>query len=623
MRARARFLPLVVLLVTCAAPACREQGDIQITRLAFDGVKGVKEAQLRDVLVTKQGSKLPWGRRRFFDRRAFDADLKRIQAFYRDRGYPDARVTSFDVKLNDKQDKIAVTVNISEGEPVRLDAIYLDGFNVLPEPQHRQLHQTMPLRPGDPLDRQLVIASRERATNALRDNGYAYAHVELEEQVLDPHRTRLVLSATPGPVTYFGPVQIQGESSVGENVLRRELTFKPGDLYRRSEMTKTQRRLYDLQLFQFANVEPLTAGAEDVKVPTRVTVGEGDHRRLTASAGYGTEEKARARLRWEHLNFFGGARTAGFEGKWSSLDRGVRVDFLQPYFLRQHYSLGFDGQAWQAAERAYSANTVGGRFTLTHRGTPTFRWSASIQEEYQRSRISRIALEDPSLRNALIALGLDPRTGQQDGRLTAVAFDVQRNTTDNLLDAKSGSVLTGHVEQAGTWLPGTFNYVQVSGEARHYLSVMRRFVLANRLRLGTIEGIGASPELPFSKRYFLGGATSLRGWGRYEVSPLSGSGLPIGGLRLFEGSSEVRVPVWGHLGLVGFVDAGNVWTGGAPGLSPNGLRWDAGPGLRYLTPVGPVRVDLGYQINPIPGLLVDGKEQTRRWRLHFSIGQAF
>jgi outer membrane translocation and assembly module TamA len=129
-------------------------------------------------------------------------------------------------------------------------------------------------------------------------------------------------------------------------------------------------------------------------------------------------------------------------------------------------------------------------------------------------------------------------------------------------------------------------------------------------------------NVPFYRRFFLGGASSLRGWGRFEVSPLSGFGFPIGGRPMLEGSSEVRLAVWGNLGAVAFVDFGNVWAD-AWGFDPGDLRYAAGPGLRYQTPIGPARLDVGYQLNPIEGLLVNGEPEQRRFRLHFSIGQAF
>src|SRR5918995_1071763 len=121
---RLRFL-LLVLLIALAGAACREEGDVQISSLEFNGVEQIDEGGLRAVLQTKKGSWLPWGRKRYFDRRAFEADLKRIEAFYRDRGFPDARVTSFDVQLNETQKKVDVTLNISEGEPLRVAAVEL------------------------------------------------------------------------------------------------------------------------------------------------------------------------------------------------------------------------------------------------------------------------------------------------------------------------------------------------------------------------------------------------------------------------------------------------------------------------------------------------------------------
>ena len=118
-----------------------------------------------------------------------------------------------------------------------------------------------------------------------------------------------------------------------------------------------------------------------------------------------------------------------------------------------------------------------------------------------------------------------------------------------------------------------------------------------------------------------GGATSVRGWGTYELSPLSG-GLPIGGDSMLASSVELRAVLRGNFGGVAFLDAGNVWAG-TWDVNVNDLRYAIGPGLRYQTPIGPVRFDFGYQLNPIPGLLVNGQPQTRRWRMHFSIGQAF
>jgi outer membrane protein assembly complex protein YaeT len=614
------------------ATGCREDAEIKISSLKFQGVESIDEGQLRNVLQTKKGSWLPWGRKRYFDRRAFEADLQRIQAYYRDRGFPDARVTSFDVKLNDAQDEVDLSVVISEGEPVRVAEIRFEGFDVLEGRERGRLRRTLPLQPERPLDRQLAVASREQALNALRDGGYAYADVTMVEENAGPRQSRIVLRAAPGPVTYFGPVEIGGQSSVGEDVISRQLTYEPGERFTRTKMRESQRKLYGLELFEFVNVESLeNREQQTTTIPTRVTVAEGKHRKVNFGVGYGTEEQARATVRWDHVNFFGGARHAGIEGKWSSLDRGVRVEYREPYFLRPRLALGFEGRAWNAAEgqttlrdqALYSLNSVGGRAILRYQPSLQTLWSASVINEYQRSRVSAEALLDFSLRDELIALGLDPRTGQQDGTVGALAFDVQRNTANNILDARRGYFLSGHVEHAGRWLWGDYNYFEALAEGRHYLSIRRRLVIANRFRAGTIDPVDdLDDNVPFQKRYFLGGSVSMRGWGRFELSPLSGFGLPIGGLSMIDASAEVRVPVGRKLGVVGFLDYGNVWNEGWR-FDLGDLRSAAGAGLRYLTPIGPARFDFGYQLTPVDGLLVNGEPQKRQWRVHFSIGQAF
>ena len=205
-----------------------------------------------------------------------------------------------------------------------------------------------------------------------------------------------------------------------------------------------------------------------------------------------------------------------------------------------------------------------------------------------------------------------------------MGFDFQHSTADNVLNAHRGYQFAFHAEQAGRLVPGTFNYYAASIDGRHYLPIIgESVVLASRLQLGNIRPFGQDQvNVPFAKKYFLGGATSIRGWGRYEVSPLSGSGLPIGGDSMLAFSEEIRAALRGKLGGVLFLDGGNVWERSG-GFSLGDLRYAIGPGLRYATPIGPIRFDVGYQINPIDGLLVNGAPQRRRWRLHFSIGQAY
>jgi outer membrane protein insertion porin family/translocation and assembly module TamA len=357
-------------------------------------------------------------------------------------------------------------------------------------------------------------------------------------------------------------------------------------------------------------------------VPVRVTVAEGSHQRVNFGVGYGTEEKARVDAEYHHVNFLGGARSAGAHVRWSSLDRGVRLDFNQPYFFRPRLSLGVEGQQWYTYTPAYRSTVSGAKVTLTHRQSAQTAWSASITSEHDSSLITDAAFNNDSLRNYFIALGLDPTTREQNGTLNALGFDFQHSTADNLLNAHRGYQIAGHLEEAGRLVAGSFNFYSASADARYYLPVTETIVLASRLQIGNIRPVGDDPaNVPFGKKYFLGGATSIRGWGRYEVSPLI-DGEPVGGNSMIAFSEELRAQLRGNFGAVVFFDGGNVWAQSL-GFKLGELRYAVGPGLRYQTPVGPIRFDVGFQLNPEPGLFVNGSPQTRRFRMHFSIGQAF
>jgi outer membrane protein insertion porin family/translocation and assembly module TamA len=629
-RARRVCLWAAVAGLSILGIACKEEaaaGAIRVRSIKFIGVHGVDESALRNALATRASSKLPWGTARYFYRAQFDDDLKRIQAFYADRGFPDARVTAFDVGLNAAKDTVDATITITEGDPVIVSSLMFTGFDVIPEHHLNSLKRNLPIKIGKPRDRQVVLSAREMALNELRDHGFPYATVRVDEVdesagAAGGTNAKLTLVAVPGTLARFGPTEVQGNERVGENTIRRSLTLRPGKIYERRLVQETQRRLYGMSLFQFVNVEPLDQEQQPPEVPMRVTVAEGPKNRVNFSVGYGTEEQGRVEAEYHRLDFLGAARSIGAHVRWSSLDRGAQLDFTQPYLFTPRVSLSWTGQDWLTFTPAYQSTVFGTTVTTVYQPARQTSLSFSVTAEHDKSTIADSVLADPTLRNDLIALGLNPETNAQSGTLNALRLEGRHATTDNLLDSRTGYILSASVEQAGRLLPGGFKYTGVSAEARHFLPISSDVVWANRVQVANLAAPADDPgAVPFSKKYFLGGATTIRGWGRFEVSPLA-AGLPVGGNSVFLFSSELRAHIVGNFGAVAFLDTGNVWAG-SWGIRLNDLRYAVGTGLRYQTPIGPLRLDWGYQLNPIPGLLINGEPQTRRWRIHFSIGQAF
>ncbi len=596
--------------------------------LRFEGNQAVSDSRLRQVVVTQASGRLPWSPKHRFDPQVFKQDLARLKAFYADRGYPDASVTAADVTHADHA--VSIAVRIREGAPVVVDAVRIEGFAVLP-PDARPRLAALPIRAGMPYDRALAADAREVGARALADNGYPHGVVRLQERGDAGSRSvTLTLVADPGPKAYFGNIDITGIPDADKAIVRRAITFAPGDLFRASDVTRTQHQVSALQFLRFAYVTPRLADHPDAtSVPVGVTAALGPAHRLDLGIGYGSEDRARGRAHWTNVNFLGGGRTASLDGRYSSIDRGVRTGLVQPHILSSGISLDLSARTWQTRQLTYDSQSYGGRAMLDFQfnGTGTGRsrlvrrdLRVGYVNEYLRYGIQAAALNDFAQREERIALGLDPDTGRGAGTLAAIDVTAVRSDVDNPLSPSRGTALSLHVQHAAPWLGGSYRFDEVMSEG-HVFVPAGASVIASRWRIGTVAASDPA-TVPFAQRYFLGGSDSVRGWGRFQISPLNESGQPVGGRSLLELSTEWQFPIHGRVGGALFLDAGNVWAGDWD-YHLNDLRAAVGPGVSLTTPIGTVRADLGIQLNPIPGLVINGKPESRHWRIHFTVGSAF
>ena len=618
-----------LLVLGGIAGACGPTGDVEVKDIAFTGVQAFPETDLKNVLATRESGRFPWSPKHYFDRKSFDADLQRIHAYYVDRGYPAQRVANVEVAFSDDKTQVRLRVDIDEGAPVVVESVGFDGFEVLAADLRPAVDQS-PLKAGAPRDRIIVRATRDMVAGLLRDNGYPLGFVDAGERPgRDANSVIVTFRADPGPTMQFGEATTEGLSSVNASVVRHQLAFAPGEMFRESLVRATQRRLSSLDVFDLATVTPRFEEAANGRVPVRITVAEGKPRRVRLGIGYGTEERARGSINWQHLNIAGRARQLETEAKASFLDQSLSITFIQPYLARPGWSLNVKALGASIRQLTYDSQSYGGSATINYHhergGTPArepVRYDAhfTYHHEFLRFGIREEFLGDLAQREERIALGLDPDTGRGEGTLASLDFDVERVALDDVFQPRRGTVLSAHLEHAKPWLGGTYDFNEVSADGRVFLP-LGSLVLANRVSFGVLSSSDVT-KIPFSKRYFLGGASSLRGWGRYQVSPLDEQGLPIGGRTRVEGSSEVRFPLTEKLSGVFFIDAGGV--GGSDWNVENlTIRFDVGPGLAYRTPIGPIRADFGYQLNPIDGLVINGRPSTRRWRLHLSFGHAY
>jgi len=640
------------------------------------------------------------GEKRYFDEQAFRRDVVRLLLLYRQSGYMTAVVDTSVVRT---AKDAYITFRIYEGDPVRVAR--LDVLGVVGILDTARLRRALPLQIGDPFNRFLLQASADTIAARLRNAGHPYAEVlrnfDSEAGVL---RAEVTLEAIPGPEMRVGEVMVRGLVHVDTSTVRRMLAVRPGERFRQDALYQSQRDLYGMAVFRSANVllvdslqPPNGDGTPDSTVRILVQVQEGPQHRVRLGAGYGSVECLRVQTAWTANDFVGGARTLDLSARLSKIGGGSGSSQLcSPFFSDSSWTLdtlnytlgatlrqpGFLSRAHSAsvgvfAERrsefqVYTREAVGGNVDVTfntRRQVPvTVGYAYSVGRTKAASAIYCSIFRVCTDASQAFLRNRRP--------FAAVTVTAVRGHVNNVLDPTEGSLLTTTVLHASRAVGSDTLYEFNRGEIEisRYHPIGRRVVFAWRVRGGTIlpQKVTLSGQrvafVPPDQRFYGGGPNSVRGYGRnglgprvYVVSDTSDAQVDtvVAGGKVFRGvtnaatggnsavvlSAELRFPspIFAQrmrLGL--FVDVGQVWERGEELLSVQGVRVTPGAGVRFATPLGPVRVDVAYNGYPDergPLLLqtTDSLVQIRSdyppvgttknfWQrlvLQFAVGQAF
>jgi outer membrane protein insertion porin family len=568
---------------------------VRVAEVAFEGNENISSASLRQYLSLVVGGIV---RPPPFTQEALNRDLQVVADYYASRGYPEARVEVAGLTVS-SGGKAALRLRVDEGRLYRLGEVSLDGNGAL---DLAELRAVAALRPGAPADPGELREARLRILRELERRGHPEADVALEvERDAEAGLVHPTYRIRSGPLVRFGETVVSGNARTQTKVIQRELTFRNGDLWDPQEVLRSRQRLYRLGFFQRVRIEPLTRDEGDEVRDAWVEVEEQDAGSVTLGLGYGTEEGVKGSAAISHANLWGSGRSLGFRYDRDQLDRSWAVNFREPWLLGRRLELGLTLVKSYQNREAYNLSSLG--------------FQASLEREFgEHVRGSLFyTLED----NVLSDVVDEAVVGQDQINayiLSAVGPVLVWDSRDDPFNPRRGYHHTFQVEWASSAFGSDVEYERYLGSVSGFFTA-GRVTLALLARGGIAVRLGSAADLPVNKRFFLGGRSTLRGFQRDEAGPKAADGTPVGGDVMGNLKAELRFPLWKQLGGAVFWDAGNVWnrTPGFPGSS--GIRQGAGGGLRYLTPVGPLSLDLGFNLDPQAG--------EDAWVWYFTIGNVF
>ena len=540
-------------------------------------------------------------------------DETKIRLYMRSRGFRDADVDSIRTVETSDGKGVLLHVYVREGPRYRFGNVAWTGNSAVPR---AALDIATVIRPGTPYNESQVQKTLEQAYSLYQEQGYLFLSIDPKfadrDSVVDVN-----FQVQEGNRSRVADLRIVGNTRTKENVIRREASVRPGDVFRRSALIRTQRDIFGLGYFQDVNVdyEP-TGDSADIRLTLKVQ--EKQTGTASAGAGYSSQTGVTGFLELGHNNLFGNGQSIAVRLERGSKRSNIEFSFTEPWFRDTPLTLGADIFNTQRDLDFYDRKDVGGGIRL---GRP-LPWP-----DYTRGVVA-YDLRDVTLSNIRAASPGEPsnlaelRTTKWPRRVSSVTLTFTRNSTDNPFYPTRGSRLSWGNEIAGGLFGGVEHYTKETVELRNFSKLQAPFTLMLRGKAGFLAG----STVPDYERFRLGGTTSdyLRGYPDYYVvpranitrDPLTGRVLDRypGGKTMLILTSELQFPIADPLHGLLFFEAGNTWNS-TRDLDLGDLRKSAGVGVRLEVPaLGRVGFDIGYGFD---------REEGGQWETHFQLGNTF
>jgi outer membrane protein insertion porin family len=571
----------------------REGDPIRIKRINFIGNKVFSDKELRKKMRSKEKGYLSW---LSSSGKYQDEQIKRDTAFlvyhYQNNGYLKVKVSPPQVYLSRDRKWLTVTFNIEEGEKYKVRSVGIEGDILTTQ---EELRSKFKLKSGQVYARKSVEEDLQTLSQVYGDQGYAFANINPNIQ---PHDEDLTADVTymvqKGPRVYVERINISGNTITRDKVLRREIMLKENSLYNETRLRQSQQRLQALGYFEEVNFAT-PRGSSDDRIHINITVKEKPTGTFSIGAGFSSAENFIFTASIAKQNFLGYGISGQFSTELSSKRQLFILSFEDAHFLDTEWLLSVSGFRTVNVFTDFDRRSFGGAVSL---GRQLFEWS-SIRLGYQ--------IEDVDVGDFRTTV---PAAFNQNlsGLTSSASVTLARDTRNNRIFPTRGMYASSSVEYAG--LGGDNEFLRWTENFRYYQPIWKGLVGKINMTIAQISSLNSLP-VPLFERFFMGGVNSLRGYTLRSVGPsvqipnsVSGGDnrFVYGGNKMLQFNFELEFPLYEPAGfkMVTFVDAGNAFAENQ-NFALHKLRSDFGFGLRWNSPLGPLRFEWGIPFGRDPG----------------------
>jgi outer membrane protein insertion porin family len=578
-----------------------ENEKVYIKKIQFVGNTEFTERELKKIMETSEKGFLSWiTKSGYLDHKKLEFDVQKLASFYHNHGFIRAKVGDPKVEY-EKEKGLTITIEVQEGPQYAVNEVLIEGDLIKPV---EELMEKVQIGKEKAFNRETVRRDIEALRNVYFDEGYAYAEVRPgTRQDDEKHLVDIIYTISKGKKVRFERINIAGNTKTRDKVIRREMKVVEGEYFSGKDLKNSTANLHRLGFFEDVEVKTKKGSRDDLMV-VDVNVKERPTGSFSVGAGYSSEDSAFVMFQIAQNNLFGNGQKLQAEAKIGGETQQYIIRFVEPWLFDLPLSAGFDIFKWEHEYDLYTRDSMGASVSLGFPlGIDDFT-KGYLRYNYDDSDISDVSP------NASVAI----RDMIGSNVTSSITTMIRRDSRDKPWDTTRGSVNSGSFEYAG--LGGDVAFYKYQGETGWYFPMFWDTVILVRGRIGYVQE-GSGGKLPVYQKFTLGGINTVRGFDYGSISPRDPvTGDRIGGEKMMVYNLEYRFPLLKEQGLVGiaFFDAGNVFTKDE-NYTFSGIRRSAGTGLRWYSPIGPLRLEYGWNL--------DQKDDEASGRWEFTIGGTF